>query len=99
MGAMAGGAINRAPTVAYPGRLLELVQVSHDQYLHSFWVGWYQSQRFGVVGDVFRRLLLGNGIDQILILALKCRLLLVQILQLLVCRDCLAKLRQVENSH
>ena len=73
--------------------------MSHYQYLHSFWIRWYQSQGFGVFGDVLRRLFLGNGIDQILVFMLKYRLLPVQILQLLVCRDCLAKLRQVENSH
>lgn len=71
----------------------------HDQHLDRIGTGWHKPKLVRASRDIRRRLFLSDYIDQILILTFLSGLLRIDGLQLLIGRDGLADLAQVEDRH
>ena len=71
----------------------------HDQHLDRARRCWYKPKSTRTTSDIRGRLLLSDCVDQVLILALLGGLLRIDGLQLLVGRDGLTDLAQVNDRH
>ena len=71
----------------------------HDQHLDRIGTDWNKPKLMRARDNIRGRLLLSDCIDQILILTLLRSLLRVDGLQLLIGRDGLADLAQIEDRH